>query len=131
MLPIAVITGVVGVAAGLLIGLVAFGDDDDEPARPEGAAADAAAGCALLAGLPDEVPERLDTDKWSIDGPYIWRLQGASGAFAAAAAESREYRALEENGRALYEGLRVFDLDRTNEALTDLRDWCDERDLGG
>jgi hypothetical protein len=65
------------------------------------------------------------------NGPNLWRLQGASGAFAAAATAGGEYRALEDDGATLYRSIQQFAIDEANDALDDLRDWCADHDLGG
>lgn len=113
---------VVGIGIGVLIGALAFGGDDGGDDLT-GGAADAAAGCQLLAGLPDEIPEETDDD-WSLDGPYIWRLQAVGGAFAAAGAEDREYRSPGEDAETVWRAFQSFNLDEANDALADLHDWC-------
>jgi hypothetical protein len=128
-----VLAAVVGIGAGLLIGVVAFGgSDDDDAAVPEGGAADAAAGCQLLANVDGDVPgpgdDARDDEEWSFDGPNVWRLQGASGAFTAAANADRAYRSLGEDGERLWQSYNRFDIDEVNDLLDDLRDAC--ADLG-
>jgi hypothetical protein len=127
---VTVIVVVVALVAGLAIGALAFGGDDAADS-PEGAAADAAAGCQLLRGLPDSIPDQRDDDDdfWTLDGPGLWRLQGASGAFSAAATDGGEYRALADDGEVLYRAVQQFAIDDANDALDDLRDWCADHDL--
>jgi hypothetical protein len=128
-----VIAAGVALGVGVVVGALAFGGDDAADV-PEGAAADAAAGCQLLRGLPESIPDPRDDDDddglWSFDGPMVWRLQGASGAFSAAGRDGREYRSLADDGEVLYRAVQQLAVEDANEALDDLRDWCADNDLG-
>lgn len=122
----------VALGVGVVVGALAFGGDDAADA-PEGAAADAAAGCQLLGGLPGSIPAPREADDddgvWTPDGPGVGRLQGASGAFSAAATAGGEYRSLADDGQALYRAMQTLEVEEANEALDDLRDWCADHDL--
>ncbi len=127
------IAAVVGLLAGVVVGAVAFGGDDAADA-PEGAAADAAAGCQLIGELPGSIPDPRESDDeddefWSLEGPGAWRLQGASGAFSAAATAGGEYRSLGDDGQALYRAVQQLAVDDANDALDNLNDWCADHDL--
>jgi hypothetical protein len=128
-----VIAAAVALVAGVVLGAVVFGGDD-EVSAPDSASADAAAGCQLLSGLPDSIPEAGEADEddefWTLEGPGTWRLQGASGAFSAAATAGGEYRSLGEDGEALYRAVQQLAVEDANEALDDLRGWCADHDLG-
>ena len=127
---VAAVGAVVALGVGVAVGALAFGGDDAAD-PPEGAAADAAAGCQLLRGLPTSIPDpRDDDDVWSIDEPMVWRLQGASGAFSAAGREGGEYRSLADDGEVLYRAVQQLAVEEANDALDDLRDWCADHDLG-
>lgn len=118
---------VAGIGVGVLIGAVAFGDrDDGGGAELTGGAADAAAGCQLLAQVPDEID--FEDDAWGVEGPYLWRVEGVGAAFTAAANEDREFRGVGEDAARIRQAYQRFDVDEANEALADVRDWCAERD---
>lgn len=122
---------VLGALAGLIVGAglgaLAFGGEDD-PAPPEGAAADVAAGCSLIARVPDYVDTGDGSDGWSFEGSYLHRVGAAGEAFQAAGNADAGYRDLAEAGARLTEAYRRFDFDEFNRTLDELRERWNERD---
>jgi hypothetical protein len=110
-------------AVGVLAGWLLFDGEDPDSATPlEGGAADAAAGCQLLGGLPEEID--LEDDRWRIEGPWVWRLEAASAAFSAAARADDAYAGLEDDAAMMRRGYQQFEIGAASEALDDLRDEC-------
>lgn len=118
---------VAGIGVGVLIGGLAFGGrDDGGGAELTGGAADADAGCRLLAQVPDEID--FEDDGWGVEGPNLWRVEAVSAAFTAAANEDREFRGVGEDAGRVRQAYQRFDVDEANDALADVRDWCADRD---
>lgn len=132
-LPIAGVAFGVGLLAfliGLALGAALLGGDDDggsgTSAGVTGGAADAAAACLLLAGVPEDV-DLFDAD-FGLDRPLSFRLTAASEAAQAASRADAAYTQFGELGEAMRRGLISFDIDRLDQALTDLRGHCADSD---
>lgn len=105
---VALVTLLVGLGAGLLLGGRSGGDNPD---------------LAILCDYTEELPETIVADV-SLDEPLFWRLQ-AVGAIASAAARNGGSEALDEHGRQLLSAVASFDFEVVEETLAELRSECE------
>ncbi|MFW6775956.1 hypothetical protein ACOACO_16850 [Nocardioides sp. CPCC 205120] len=119
---LALVAALVGVGAGIAIGLLVAGDgyggDRDER--------NAAMACSLLADIDREDP--FDDDA-PMEDPTTWEISAIASLANAAATDGRRYRSLAEAADLAWRHLQTRNIEELPTALDDVADECESRDL--
>lgn len=118
-----IVTAVIALGLGLLVGWAVFGGDGGSDGDGRGEA-NLEAGCVIVERLADDVP--LASEDLFLENPEIWEIGGAGQLFVAASYAGAGER-WTEPGRDLMSGIQRVDLDLVNDSIETLIADCADR----
>ncbi|MDF9716311.1 hypothetical protein INN71_15155 [Nocardioides sp. ChNu-153] len=113
----ALATALVGVGAGIAIGLLIEGGGSDDRGERN-----ASTGCGLLVDIDRDEPLTEDS---AMDDPAFWELSAMAPLASAAGTADDEYADLAEAAQVIGRSLQTYDTDALSGALDDVADECE------